>query len=167
MFRADSCRAKNFREMLISHVPLLNNSLGSGLELYALRRETTNTCVESQLYRWKTYNTSGSVETSRFASSTVRFSHTRECCEGNNLLLRFNTGILQGQPTHPSLQRIQASLLTNNTYVDASRILFHVCTSKSWPSEVAIIWDQLTYPMHQDRKRHQRLDGWWLAQSDG
>ena len=30
------------------------------------------------------------METSRFASSTVRVSHTRECCEGNNLLLSFN-----------------------------------------------------------------------------
>ena len=78
--------------MLIPHVPLLNNSLGSGLELYALRRETTNTCVDPQLYCQKTYNTSGSVETSRFASSTVRVSHTRECCEGNNLLLSFNSG---------------------------------------------------------------------------
>ena len=36
--------------MLIPHIPLLNNSLGSGLELYVLRRETTTPCVESQLY---------------------------------------------------------------------------------------------------------------------
>ena len=36
--------------MLIPCVPLLNNFLGPGLELYVLRRETTTPCVESQLY---------------------------------------------------------------------------------------------------------------------